>query len=105
MTTTLEGLLDATRDALLSGDIDALSGLDERVAQEAAGLPALSVAEAERLRRKAERNARLLRAAAHGLRSARDRVTDIISGPALSTYDARGRKSSVPCQARALGRF
>jgi hypothetical protein len=105
MTTTLEGLLDATRDALLSGNLDALSGLDERVALEAAELPALPVAEAERLRKKAERNARLLRAAARGLRLARDRVSDIISGPGLSTYDSQGRKSSVPCPARALGRF
>ncbi len=105
MATTLENLLDAARDALLSGNLDALSGLDERVTREAAELPALSIGEAERLRRKAERNARLLTAAARGLRMARDHVIEIVSGPALSTYDSKGRKSTVPCPARALGRF
>jgi hypothetical protein len=103
--TPLDDLLDQAFQALLSGDLAALSGLDARIDAAAGALPTLGEAAARRLQRKAERNARLLQAAGRGLRSARDRMADILSGPGLATYDARGRKSAITGPARALGRF
>ncbi|WP_431297568.1 hypothetical protein [Tabrizicola sp. BL-A-41-H6] len=90
----LDGLLDQTYRALLSGDLRGLARLtadmettpDIRVADRAA---------AERLRSKAERNQRLLRAAAQGVRTARGRLVEISAEPALTTYDAKGHKASV----------
>ncbi len=90
----MDSVLDHTYSALLSGDLRGLARLtadmqtspDIRVADHAA---------AERLRRKAMRNQRLLRAAAQGLRTARGRLAEISAEPALTTYDAKGRKASV----------
>ncbi len=105
MATTLDSLLDATRDALLAGDFAALAGLGAGVAAEADRLPVLDAVAAQRLRSKAERNERLLQAAGRGLRAARDRMAEIASGPSLATYDSHGRKASLAGPARALGRF
>ncbi len=101
----LDGLLDATRDALLAGDLAALTGLGDRVAAEVDRLPALDARDAQRLRAKAERNAGLLQAAGRGLRAARDRMTEIASGPSLTTYDKDGRKARLAGPMQALGRF
>jgi Rad3-related DNA helicase len=57
------------------------------------------------MQRKAERNAKLIQAAGRGLRAARDRTAEILSGSRLTTYDAQGRKSALAGQTRALGRF
>jgi hypothetical protein len=103
--TPLETLLDQTREALLAGNLAALSGLDAQIAAAADALPPLDPAAARRVQRKAERNARLLLAAGRGLRAARDRTTEIVSGPRLATYDAQGRKAALTGPARALGRF
>jgi hypothetical protein len=101
----LETLLDQAREALLAGDLAALSGLDEKIVAAADSLPALGTDAARRVQRKAERNAKLLQAAGRGLRAARDRMAEIASGPGLATYDAQGRRAALAGQALALGRF
>lgn len=92
---TLEDLLDQAAGALLRGDLAALPALSaaiEQASEEVTGDTAL----AETARRKAERNARLLQAAARGVRAARGRLAEIASGPVLTTYDALGRRAAVP---------
>ncbi len=86
-------ILDRSHDALLRGDLSALSLLAAQL--EAADFDTLDRTTAECLRRKAERNQRLLAAAARGVRTARARLGEIMAEPALTTYDARGRKASV----------
>jgi hypothetical protein len=103
--TPLEDLLDQAFAALLAGDLAALTGLDAQIDAAAGTLPTLGEATARRLQRKAERNAKLLQAAGRGLRAARDRMADIVSGSRLTTYDAQGRKSALAGPTRALGRF
>jgi hypothetical protein len=103
--TPLDDLLDQVRAALLSGDLSALSALDEQIFAASNRLAAPDMATAHRLHRKAERNARLLQAAGRGLRAARERMAEIVSGPGLATYDARGRKAALSGPAHALGRF
>lgn len=90
----VENVLDQTYSALLQGDLAQLSRLtaDLTSFQE---LRPVELGAAERLRRKAERNQRLLRAAAQGVRTARGRLAEILTGPALTTYDAKGQKASV----------
>ena len=88
----LEQLLDQAAQALLAGDLAALAALAPRI--ESADLPQDRVT-AERLRAKAQRNARLLEAAARGVKAARLRVTEITRGPTLTTYDARGQKAQI----------
>ena len=90
----LEALLDRTAVALLRGDLAALPGLTEAMEAVAATLPhdqSLGPA----LQKKAERNARLLQAAARGVKAAMARLGDITAGPVLITYDARGRRECV----------
>jgi hypothetical protein len=103
--TPLENLLDQAFAALMAGDLAALTGLDARIDAAAATLPDMGEAAVHRLKRKAQRNERLLLAAGRGLRSARDRVADILGGQGLATYDAQGRKSALAGPTRALGRF
>jgi hypothetical protein len=86
-------ILDRSHDALLRGDLPALRLLAAQL--ETADLGGLDPTAAERLRRKAERNQHLLAAAARGVRTARARLGEIMAEPALTTYDARGRKASV----------
>jgi hypothetical protein len=105
MASLLDDLLDQIRDALISGNLAVLAGLDIQLAAEASKLPPLDSVTARRLQTKAERNARLLQAAARGLRAARDRMTEIASAPGLATYDAKGRKAAIASPSQALGRF
>jgi len=89
----LELLLDDAAEALLSGNLAALALLAPQI--ESVNLKATDRISAERLRAKAERNARLLEAATRGLKAARLRMAEIVRGPALTTYDARGRKALI----------
>lgn len=91
--TRLEDLLDAAAAALLSGDLASLARLAPEI--ESAGITAPDRASAERVQRKALRNARLLQAAARGVQAARLRVGEIARGPTLTTYDARGQKAQI----------
>lgn len=91
--TRLEDLLDQAASALLSGDLAALARLAPVI--EAAEVAPSDRATAERLHRKAQRNARLLEAATRGVKAARQRMDDIVRGPTLTTYDARGQKAQI----------
>ncbi|MFN5998937.1 MAG: hypothetical protein ACK47C_05670 [Paracoccaceae bacterium] len=89
----LELLLDDAAEALLSGNLAALALLVPQI--ESIDVKPIDRTSAERLRSKAERNARLLEAASRGVKAARLRVTEIARGPALTTYDARGQKALI----------
>ncbi|WP_374645003.1 hypothetical protein [Tabrizicola sp.] len=91
----LEELLDQAAEALLRGDLAALPALTEAIGAKTGSL-AEDAPDAGRLREKADRNARLAQAAARGVRAARGRLSEIASGPILTTYDALGRRASVP---------
>lgn len=91
---TLDDLLDQAADALLRGDLAALAALSDAIERASEGMTG-DGALAETARRKAERNARLLQAAARGVRAARERLAEITSGPVLNTYDALGRRAAV----------
>ncbi|NJS39484.1 MAG: hypothetical protein HC783_11195 [Rhodobacteraceae bacterium] len=91
----LETLLDQTRDAVLVGDLATLADLAPQVSALAEELPRLDAAAAGRLIRLAERNAQLLQAATRGLRAAQSRLTEIVEGPTLTTYDARGQRAAI----------
>lgn len=95
MQNALETLLDQTRDAVLVGDLATLADLAPRVAAMAEDLPHLDAAAAGRLIRLAERNAQLLQAATRGVRAAQCRLGEIVDGPTLTTYDARGQKAAI----------
>ena len=94
MAGTLEDLIDRVAEALLRGDIAQLARLAPEV-EASAGSGPHDRATAERLRRKADRNARLLQAAGRGISAARARLTELARGPVLTTYDARGRRETV----------
>ncbi len=96
MSTQLEAVLDQTRDALIAGDFADLSKLAGKVEAMAVALPQLDRPTADRLRQKADRNARLLQAAQRGIRAARQRINEINAGPSLSTYDMHGRRAVIP---------
>lgn len=89
----LEPLLDQVAAALLAGDIATLARLAPEI--EAAEITPPDPASAERLQRKAHRNARLLEAASRGVKAARLRLSEITRGPTLTTYDARGHKAEI----------
>lgn len=89
----LEALLDRAADALIAGNLPELARLAPEI--ESVAVRANDRSEAERLRAKAERNARLLDAAMRGVKAARHRVAEITRGPTLSTYDARGQRAVI----------
>lgn len=91
--TPLEDLLDQAAAALLAGDLAALARLTPGIA--AARITSVDRAGAERVQRKAQRNARLLDAATRGVKAARLRMTEIARGPTLTTYNARGQKAEI----------
>ena len=91
--TPLEILLDQASAALLAGDLAGLSRLTPLI--EAASVAPCDRISAERLQRKALRNAHLLDAASRGVKAARLRLSEIARGPTLTTYDARGRKAQI----------
>ena len=94
MTHPLDDLLDQTHQALLAGDLSRLGTLAPQV-DSAATPVATDSGTAQRLRRKAERNARLLQAALRGLRAARGQMDAVAGGADVTTYDAQGRKSTL----------
>lgn len=95
MQASLDDLLDQARDALVTGNLSALADLAPRVEALAESLSQIDRPAAERLRRKADRNARLLQAATRGVRAAQQRWLEINTGASLVTYDARGRRETL----------
>jgi hypothetical protein len=89
----LETLLDLAAAALIAGDFDALTRLTPQI--EAQGLTTTDRRTAEALQAKAQRNARLLDAATRGVKAARLRLTEVVRGPTLTTYDSRGQKAQI----------
>lgn len=90
----LEDLLDQAHQALLTGDLAALDRIGARLESLAAPPMAPDRATADRLRAKAERNARLLQAAGRGVKAALGRLAEIAEGPTMTTYDSRGQKAA-----------
>lgn len=93
----LDHSLDRLRAALRRGDLAELALAATAIE---AQLTALDQPPDEailhRLRGKAERNLKLLEAAARGLRAARHRLQEIAAGGrGLSTYDMRGQRADL----------
>ncbi len=98
----LEALLDQAASALIAGDFDALSRLTPQIdAQPLAGADRQT---AEILMEKARRNERLLDAAARGVKAASLRFSEVVRGPTLTTYDARGQKAQINALAEIRSR-
>ncbi|MGB8814322.1 MAG: hypothetical protein WCC57_14180 [Paracoccaceae bacterium] len=100
----LERLLDGMHRAVLSGDLEALAPMGSEVEAMLGAMSPLSDQDlAERLRRKAERNAACLKAAARGVRAAQRRVAEIKTVKlGLVTYDGRGKRQEMPLGAAQL---
>lgn len=98
----LEALLDEAAFALIAGDFDALSRLTPQI--DAHTLDAADRQSAEMLMEKARRNERLLDAAARGVKAAGLRFSEVIRGPTLTTYDARGQKAQINALAEMRSR-
>jgi len=94
----LERLLDRMHAAVLAGNLSDLATVAPELEAALAGLATLDErALAERLRRKAARNATCLQAAARGLRAARRRIAEIRSArDGLQTYDGHGKRTELP---------
>lgn len=90
-------LLDTQRMTLLSGDVLSLranlSQLEEAASRVASGRYRRDDLDA--LRNAAERNARLLREAARGVRSVRRRMEELSDTRVSGTYDADGRRIAM----------
>jgi hypothetical protein len=99
-----EQLLDATRAALLAGDLAALAPLAERCEQLLAGGLPRDPAGLGRIAAKADRNAALLTAAARGVASARRRVAELSGGARFLTYDSAGRRGVLTEEPAAAAR-
>lgn len=98
----LETLLDQAAEALLCGNLAELARLAPQI--DSVEVRSGDRSSAERLRAKAERNARLLDAAMRGVKAARHRLSEITRGPTLSTYDALGRKALIAPMSAAPAR-
>lgn len=90
-------LLDQVYDAMLRSDYAVLPPLATRLeAAMRARTPALTEADLQLIRRKADRNAAVLLAAQRGIKAARRRLTDVrAASSSLVTYDRSGRRAEV----------
>ena len=94
----LDDLLEAERDALLKGDLDAIAGLLERkeCLIDALNDPELEAAPLEGLQAKVTRNQALLDGALQGIRRAAARMAALRRvRRSLETYDEDGRKRTI----------
>jgi hypothetical protein len=98
-------LLARERAALLAGDLSALLALiaeKERLTALLANAPAPSGEGLARLAEAARSNQALIESALKGVKAVRERFAALKNGgPALSTYDARGKATEhgAPCAA------
>ncbi|WP_124110060.1 hypothetical protein [Palleronia sp. THAF1] len=91
----------------MSGDLHGALGLASRKAELAERIAISAAPERSTLdamRKKAERNGALLKAAQDGLDSARERVRAILSGVATRTYSADGSRTEIPVDRVGLER-
>lgn len=103
----LDALLDEVAAKIRAGDFAAMAPLaaemDSALAQLSSAVPAPAL---ERLRRKAEVNARLLDAARRGIKAARRRIDDAKQvSQRLQTYDISGKRSDIAVGTTTTGRF
>ncbi len=88
-------ILDDMHGALLRGELARLAELAP--ALQAANPQTLTAAEAQRIRKQAQRNALCLDAAMSGVKSARRRLADIAdAAKGLTTYDKTGVRATLP---------
>lgn len=101
-----EDLLERERRLLLAGSLDGLARIAAHKEELAARLKTVGRPSGlERLRAKAERNARLLDSAGAGIRSVLRRIESVREGPApLSTYSASGHKTDLGGARRTMER-
>jgi len=101
-----EDLLERERKLLLAGSLDGLARIAAHKEDLAARLKKVGRSPAlERLKTKAERNARLLESAGAGIRSVLRRIEAVREGPEpLSTYSASGRKTDLGGARRTMER-
>ena len=101
-------LLDKEREGLLRGEIDTALALADRKAHLVDRLerdrPSISRESAQRLHRKAERNAALLSAAREGMNTATKRIEAILLGVRTRTYTADGSRTELPTQRKGFER-
>ena len=83
----LEQLLDNVAAAILAGDMARLAELSELADAASEGFALQDQAQARRIRKKAECNARLLAAAVKGVRAARRRAVELTEAGRFSTRD------------------
>ena len=104
---TLEALLEETRHAVLHANFPKLAELApqlERALSADAGR--IDPQSLQRIRSKAEANARLLDAARSGIRAARMRLAEAKrTRTGLQTYDDRGRRNDIGPIGATQGRF
>jgi hypothetical protein len=79
--TPLEDLLDRVAEALLAGDLARVGELGPQIEAQAENVRLTDSVTANRLQSKARRNARLLDAAARGVKAARQRMTECRANP------------------------
>lgn len=102
-TDAFRALLMEEREAILTGDLDALEGL---AARKLAGLDRISADDVDQgLRDEADRNQRLIGASMAGLRSAIARLAEIrkVAG-GLQGYDSDGRALTISNERATLRR-
>lgn len=102
----LSALLDRLHEALRAGRFGDLPGIEAAIhAACASDSPPVDRSVAEMLRRKAQRNERLLAASLRGLRGARRRIDELQALSAgYATYDGDGRVQHHPTAAPQLTR-
>jgi hypothetical protein len=102
----LESILDRIHQAVRKADFTAFAMLAAETERLLDGLgPGMTQAGLDRMRKKANRNAACLTAAARGLRAARRRLADVQTAGQLVTYDIQGRRADVSQDMPARHRF
>lgn len=102
--------LDRLHDLMRRGDLgalpDAAAGMEaDLAALSRAGVAPPTASDLAVIRRKLERNAACLQAAARGIRAARRRIAEVRGAASgLGTYDAAGRRAGGPGLPAALVR-
>lgn len=92
----LDDLLDAEREALLSGDLDQIGRMVSQKETLVAGLNGADISDITRLQQKLTRNQILLDRALLGIRSVANRLGSLRRiRRSLETYDQSGRKSAL----------
>ena len=100
----IETILDETHAALRAGNLPRLAELSEQAELALANISSCERALAERLKRKAERNERMIAAAVKGVKAARLRARELTAKGRFSTYDSGGRRDQVGLPAQGPSR-